>query len=103
MVFSKWFEIWPRFLESQLALTQDLKLKEVMYFFVFRKISFYSFSIRLFGRKIRKIIIWRTFKAMYPRLVNKNNVFFFRLQCRHLYWHRLSCLFVWYSGISKRH
>lgn len=76
MVFSKWFEIWPRFLESQLALTQDLKLKEVMYFFVFRKISFYSFSIRLFGRKIRKIIIWRTFKAMYPRLVNKNNVFF---------------------------
>lgn len=77
MVFSKWFKIWPRLLESQLALTQDLKLKEVMYFFVFRKISFYSFSIHLFGRKIGKII-WRTFKAMYPRLVNKNNVFFFQ-------------------------
>ena len=33
-VFLKWFEIWPGLLESQGALTQDLKLKDVIYFFV---------------------------------------------------------------------
>ena len=32
-IFFKWFEIWPGLLESQGALTQDLKLKEVIQFF----------------------------------------------------------------------